>query len=105
MPLNATPVSFTEKPWAFCRNNEPRLPMLLPVKSRKQNASAAATKNPAAAGLPNNFSERFRSCGAVTMVGVSSASHWNNAAHTTPRIPISSTGVRQSPDCAARQPE
>src|SRR6185436_16308413 len=55
MALRATPVSFTEKPWAPCRNNEPRLPMLLPAKSRMLKAKAAATKHQPACAVLNNL--------------------------------------------------
>ena len=51
------PVCSVDNPWAFCRKREPRLPMELPVKSRRLKATAAARKNIQSAALGNICSE------------------------------------------------
>src|SRR5688572_7534815 len=51
------PVDSVLRPWAFWRKSEPRLPMELPVKSRRLKAKAAAMKKSQRAGEGKSCSD------------------------------------------------
>src|ERR1035441_10064223 len=55
IPLNASPVHFGSKLWAFCKNSELRLPMLDPAKSRTLKAKQYARKKNHNAGVGNSL--------------------------------------------------
>src|ERR1035441_7311358 len=96
IPLNASPVHFGSKLCAFCRNSELRLPMLDPAKSRTLKAKQYASTKNHSAGEGNNLpaGSVFRSlAGACCSL---SASQVKMAAPTMPRMPSSSTGLRQA---------
>ena len=102
--LKAVPVCRRSKPQAFCINNEPRLPMLLPVKSRKPKSRLIPINKRHKAGEANSFSPAMTLLTERSRAGSSCASQANKPAIRIPSIPSSNTGARH-PALSARHPE
>src|SRR5947208_15532665 len=100
MQLSAEPVLLTENLCARCKNNEPSVPMLVPVKSRRLKHRLITTKNIQSAGVGKRFAGAIacRCSGEES----SSAQSQKTIAPITPRHPSSMIGARQ-PECCARQ--
>src|SRR5438552_8670918 len=103
MALKAMPVRLRSKPQAFCRNKEPRLPMLLPVKSRKPKRRLDERKSSQSEVVGKSFPRETGVSGDSVRAASSLASQANNPAIRIPDTPSSKTGARQ-PALSARQP-
>src|SRR5206468_12339293 len=97
----AKPVLRSEKPCACCKNKEPSVPMLVPVKSRRLKQRLITMKNAQSTGVGNRLEgATARSCSGDES---SSAHNQKTIAPITPTHPSSTVGVRQ-PACCARHP-